>query len=272
MSATPTNATTSTPASAQQHTATNGGSIASCNGRNHAHRATSPHQLKALLFDIDGTLCDTDHLHIQQWADLLRPLGINVDKVYYNAYISGAANVTLSERYWPELTAEQRAAIMSEKERKFREVAADTLTPLPGLIDLMDFALNNDIRIACVTNAPRENADFILSKLNIVDKFHILVIGGELPHSKPHPLPYLDAMRQFDVTPDQCIVFEDSVNGVRAGHASGACTVGVLTSHVEQTLIDAGAQYTIEDYRQVRLDQTLLDLKDFVKPRDRLQN
>jgi len=269
MSTTVSNNTATPTTSSVHHSTTNGTSTNTCK---HNHHATSPHKLKALLFDIDGTLCDTDHLHIQQWADLLRPLGINVDKVYYNAYISGAANVTLSERYWPELTAEQREDIMAEKERKFREVAADTLTPLNGLIELMNFALQHDIKIACVTNAPRLNADFILDKLNIVDKFHILVIGGELPHSKPHPLPYLDAMRQFNVTPDECIVFEDSVNGVKAGHASGACTIGVLTSHVEHTLIDAGAQYTIQDYSKIRLDESLLNLKDFIIPHERPQN
>lgn len=224
-----------------------------------------PHKLKALLFDIDGTLCDTDHIHLQVWADLLKPKGIDCDMIYYISHISGAANVHLSKKYWPELSEEQRHELMTEKETNFRKIAADQLVPLPGLLDLIHYGRDQGLKVALVTNAPRENAVFIVDKLKLNGLFDDTVIGGELPESKPHPLPYLTAMKHFGVQPDECLVFEDSVSGVTAGYKSKAMTIGILTSQKEQTLLDAGAAVCIKDFTAIQLNDNLLQLKDFIK-------
>jgi len=222
-------------------------------------------QLRALLFDIDGTLADTDYIHLKVWADLLRPQGISVDKVYYTSRLSGGANVYLAKEYWPELSDDERHQIMANKEAQFRALAADLLKPLPGLLQLIEFGLANDLHIGLVTNAPRENAEFIVEKLRLHGMYSLLIIAGELARSKPDPLPYLTAMQSFGVKPSECIVLEDSVNGVRAGAASGALTIGVLTSHAAQTLTDAGAKYAITDFTHINLDSSLLQMKHFVK-------
>lgn len=166
---------------------------------------------KALLFDIDGTLANTDPLHLKAFNQVLGPHGHVFDHARFSRELQGFANVSIGERFLPNETSERRTAILGEKEEVFRTLVAGQIEPLPGLMALLDRADAAGIPMVAVTNAPRLNAELLLSGLGITHRFRTLVIGDELPHAKPHPLPYQEGLRFVGASAAASIAFEDSV-------------------------------------------------------------
>lgn len=205
-----------------------------------------------LLFDIDGTLVDTDKVHIVAFNDMLRPFGVEVDEHYYLTNVSGRTNPVVLAELLPDLTPDHHHQLGREKEALFRAMA-DVIEPIPGLIELLDWADAHDIPYAAVTNAPRENAEFVIHALKAWHRFKTVVIAEELEHQKPHPLPYLTGLMKLNGDPARTVAFEDSRAGVTSAHAAGVAVVGLTTSASSETLKGVGAVLTAPDYRDEKL-------------------
>jgi HAD superfamily hydrolase (TIGR01509 family) len=196
---------------------------------------------RALLFDIDGTLANTDPLHLKAFNQVLGPRGHVFDHARFSRELQGFANVAIGERFLPDEAPERRALILDEKEEVFRELVAGQIEPLPGLMALLDRADAAGVPMVAVTNAPRLNAELLLSGLGITDRFKALVIGAELSHGKPHPLPYQEGLRFAGASAMASIAFEDSRTGVQSAAAAGIPTIGIRTSLSHADLVAAGA-------------------------------
>ncbi|WP_298878853.1 HAD-IA family hydrolase [uncultured Bradyrhizobium sp.] len=196
---------------------------------------------RALLFDIDGTLANTDPLHLKAFNQVLGPHGHAFDHARFSRELQGFANISIGERFLPNETIERRAAILDEKEEVFRSLVAGQIEPLPGLMALLDRADDAGVPMVAVTNAPRLNAELLLSGLGITQRFKALVIGDELPYGKPHPLPYQEGLRFVGASAAASIAFEDSRSGVQSATAAGIPTIGIRTSLSDADLVAAGA-------------------------------
>jgi HAD superfamily hydrolase (TIGR01509 family) len=211
----------------------------------------------ALLFDIDGTLADTDRLHLDAFNRVFAPFAEPFSPERFKAELQGFSNTAIAARFLPAETAERQREILDEKEAAFRSLASTGLEPTPGLIALLDRADAAGLRYAAVTNAPRANADLILDALGIKHRFRVIVLGDELPHGKPHPLPYLEGLRLLGGNAVTALAFEDSPSGVRSATAAGIATVGMLTGQSEATLRQAGAVAVAGDYTDLGLLELL---------------
>ncbi len=200
-----------------------------------------------LLFDLDGTLTDTDALHYEAYRILLTPLGKAVSHETYKARIMGAANEAIMAWLFPDEPIARHRALADEKERLFRTIAG-RMQPLPGLIDLLAWADSNEIKTAVVTNAPRFNAEMMLGAIGLAERFPVLVIGEEVARGKPDPLPYLTALDRLGAKAEAALAFEDSRSGVQAATAAGLETVGMTTGLDAATLRGVGAAGTIADF------------------------
>jgi HAD superfamily hydrolase (TIGR01509 family) len=196
---------------------------------------------KALLFDIDGTLTDTDALHLEAFNEVLGPHGHVFDHARYTKELQGFSTASISERFLAAEPPECQAAIMGEKEHAFRKLVAGRIQPLPGLMALLAQADRANVPMVAVTNAPRLNAEMLLSGLGIADRFRFLVIGDELAHGKPHPMPYQEGLRAVGAAPGASVAFEDSRSGVRSASSAGIATVGIRTSLNHGDMVAAGA-------------------------------
>ena len=212
---------------------------------------------KALLFDIDGTLADTDALHMQAFNQIFGPRGHFFDRARASMELQGFSNASIGERFLPDEPPERQAAIMAEKEAAFRELASGQIRPLPGLMTLLALADRADIPMVAVTNAPRVNAEMMLSGLGIVDRFKAVVIGDELPHGKPHPMPYLEGLRAVGAAPGQSLAFEDSRSGIQSAAAAGIATIGIRTSLGHADMLAAGAVMTADTFDDPQLMQRI---------------
>lgn len=202
----------------------------------------------ALLFDIDGTLADTDPIHLEAFNRTFEPYGFHFDKARFAIELQGMANEAIARKFVPHLSLDEQMAVMLEKEAIFRDLAATEIHAVPGLFDLMDMADAAGLHMAAVTNAPRLNADLILNGLGIAHRFKALVIGEELAHGKPHPLPYLEGLRQLGANPAFTVAFEDSRTGITSATGAGLQTVGIRTSLAHDEMIAAGASITVSRY------------------------
>jgi HAD superfamily hydrolase (TIGR01509 family) len=207
-----------------------------------------PRPQKALLFDIDGTLADTDALHLEAFNLVFGPRGHIFDHARFAREVQGFSNASIGERFLPDQTPERQAAIMGEKEAAFRSLVSGKIRPVPGLMMLLALADRASIPMVAVTNAPRLNAEMLLSGLAIIDRFKAIVIGDELPHGKPHPMPYLEGLRAVNAAAGLSVAFEDSRSGIRSASAAGIATVGIRTSLSHADMLEAGARMTAETF------------------------
>jgi HAD superfamily hydrolase (TIGR01509 family) len=212
--------------------------------------------LKALIFDMDGTLADSDPLHLVAFSNMLAPHGISMNEDIYRTKISGRTNAAIFADFFPQASAAEQERLADEKEAAFRRLAGE-LPPLPGLLRLLDWAGERAMAIGLVTNAPPENARHMLEVLQIADRFQVAVVGGDVARGKPDPLPYLTALERLGVTADAALAFEDSVAGVKAATAARIRTVGILTGQTRETLAEAGADPVIEDFTAATLWRAL---------------
>ncbi len=214
----------------------------------------------ALLFDLDGTIAETDSLHLPTWVDALQPHGIEVDEEFYRDRISGRNTAEIVRELLPELTDEQGRSIGDAKEASFRKRASE-LEPLPGLVDFVGRGRERGMRIALVTNAPEENVEAILLALKLRNLFDVVVLADEVEAVKPDPAPYRAALERTGVPAERALAFEDSVSGISSSVAAGIPTVGIASSQDPKRLIGAGAFTTAEDFTDPQL-RTLIDAQD----------
>jgi HAD superfamily hydrolase (TIGR01509 family) len=215
--------------------------------------------LKALIFDMDGTLADSDPVHLRAFIEFMAPFGVKVDEDVYRSSISGKSNSLIFANLLPDHSPEDRERFADEKEAAFRRLATE-LEPLAGLIELLDWADAQGLGLGIVTNAPRANLDHTLAALKIASRFQVLVCAEDVARGKPDPLPYLTALERLGVSASEAVAFEDSVSGIQAAKAAGMPVFGVLTGQPEDVLKRAGAEATLSDFRDA-------GLWDYLRPR-----
>lgn len=207
---------------------------------------------RTLLFDLDGTLCDTDLLHFAAYQQLLTDFARTVTFEHYRTRIMGQPNDAIMREMFPELDAAQRAALADRKEALFR-AQVSSLESTPGLMPLLDWAKANEVPIAVVTNAPRPNAEMMLEGLGLTARIDALVLGEELPRAKPDPLPYLTALERLGGAAALSLAFEDSIPGIHSASGAGVSTFAIRAGRPELPLLAAGAVAAIDDFTDRRL-------------------
>ncbi len=205
-----------------------------------------------LLFDLDGTLVDTDRLHFLAFNQILGEAGRAITIETYKARIMGSSNDRIMAFLFPDRSAAEHVSLGERKEALFR-ASAEHMEPVPGLRALLAWARDAGCPVGVVTNAPRANAELMLRRLGLEHLIAGVVIGEELPRSKPDPLPYLTGLRRLGCEARRAIAFEDSVSGVTAASAAGLYTVGVATGLAPDLLRASGANRVVTDFHDPAL-------------------
>ncbi|MGB3789187.1 MAG: HAD-IA family hydrolase [Phormidesmis sp.] len=204
--------------------------------------------LKAVIFDLDGTLTDSDKVHFQVFQELFAQRDVEIDKAFYKEKISGRQNAAIVEEFFPELSKEEGETFSANKEALFRTRAKGLLEPVLGLTEFLSDIQARGLAAAVVTNAPPDNAKFMLETLDLSERFEPVVIADYLPRGKPDPLPYQTALDLLNIKAEEAVVFEDSTAGIRAAVGAKIVTIGMMTTHTEADLVGVGAQRAIADF------------------------
>lgn len=233
---------------------------------NSIDRATSLSKfapLEAVLFDVDGTLCDSDPLHYYAFREMLQEIGFNggepITEEYFSKNIAGKHNEDIASLLFPD-DHQRGVKFLDDKEAMFRRFAKEQVEPIKGLDKLRKWIEDRGLKRAAVTNAPRLNAELMISILGLSDFFECVILGDDCERAKPFPDPYLKALEALKVSKDHTFICEDSVSGITAGVAAGMPVVGLTTRNPEELLRIASPTFLIKDYEDPKLWAALEEL------------
>lgn len=187
--------------------------------------------IKAFLFDLNGTMIDDMPYHINAWHQIVNNLGANLsyEKVKAECY---GKNAEVLERIFPaRFSMEEKNKMSIEKEKQYQQKFKPHLKLLNGLNSLLGMASANNIRMAIGSAAIMFNIDFVLDNLNIRHYFQTLVSADDVSHSKPDPETFLECAKRLGVERAQCIVFEDAPKGVESALNAGMKCIVLTILH-----------------------------------------
>ena len=186
--------------------------------------------IKALIFDMDGLMIDSERLYWQVEKDMAGNYGKEVKeetlwKMMGRRPIEGM-RIFVEDLELP-ISAEKALALRDARMRgKYR----DESEAMPGLFHILD-TFCRKLSLAVCTGAQREFMEIVVDRLKIREKFDVLQASDEIKKGKPDPEIYLTTCARLGVDPPKCIVLEDSSNGAQAGHRAGCYTIGVPSEY-----------------------------------------
>lgn len=212
-------------------------------------------RFKAALFDMDGVLVDSGPAHLKSWQDLAREQTLVTPTPPFTAELFqrtfGKHGYEIL-REWLGFSPEREVAdaLLSQKEAAYRNVAPQTVLPVAGVVNWIRELHTVGLRIGVASSGPRENVEMAISLLGIAPFLTGFTNGNEVREAKPAPDVFLLAAKKADVSPADCVVFEDSLSGVAAGRAAGMTVVSVSTTRPAEELLAVGARLVWTDFRE----------------------
>lgn len=182
--------------------------------------------VKACLFDLDGVVFDTEPLYTLFWRNLDKRLRPNIDN--FEHIIKGQTLVQIYDKYFAgeEKKQEEITAFVNEYEQNM------SFNYIIGFEDFVKDVRSKGIKTAVVTSSNLEKMQNVYNKHpEFKGYFDEILTSEDFEESKPSPDCYFKAAARFGVSPKECIVFEDSFNGLRSGIASGARVIGLATTN-----------------------------------------
>jgi beta-phosphoglucomutase len=207
---------------------------------------------QAAIFDMDGVIIDNHIFHVQAWSELCNKYQIPFEENNFRSKYFGKNNKDIFYGLMNcELNAEKIEALGEEKEKIYRELYKDLITPVKGFVPFVLTLKNSGIKIAIATSAPTSNLDFVLDNLKIRNLFDVIVDATGIIKGKPDPEIYLKASKLLNIQPTNCIVFEDSISGIKSGQNAGMKVIGLSTTHNPEEL--PKTSLLIKDFSEVSL-------------------
>lgn len=201
-------------------------------------------RLRALIFDVDGTLAETEEVHRAAFNATFQEFGLtwHWDMALYGQLLKITGGKERLRHYAQSMDQSLNEALMAQlharKNALYGALIAKGDAPMrPGVMDLIARAQQQGLRLAIATTTSRVNVDVLL-RANLgadADRcFEVIVAGDEVAHKKPAPDVYLKTLANLGLPADACMAFEDSANGLGAGIAAGLrviVTPGIYTQH-----------------------------------------
>ena len=207
----------------------------------------------AVIFDMDGVICHTNPYHSLAFREFFSTRNLAPTDEEFAQHMFGKSNsYILSHFLKRKIEGEELLQLEQEKEGLFRKIYEPNVEPISGLVEFINNLKNNGAKLGVATSAPYANLELILNKVPIREILRSIMAREDVKKHKPDPEVYLTSAKNLGISPDQCIVFEDSFSGVSAALNAGMKVVGVLTSHTKEELPPCNLY--IDDYKDLSYD------------------
>jgi HAD superfamily hydrolase (TIGR01509 family) len=195
--------------------------------------------IKAVVFDFDGVLADSEPLHFKAYEEALAPLGVTLTRDEYYTELLGyndedCFRIIAKTRGWPA-DEERVAALLAEKTRVFDAIIADTDTLYPGARECVQ-RMAAEFPLGIASGALKHEILLILQRARLDHHFRFVVGSGDTPNSKPAPDPYIRAAERHELPPSACVAIEDSHWGIVSARTAGMRTVGITHTYPPEKL------------------------------------
>lgn len=209
----------------------------------------------AALFDLDGTLIDNMGFHRRAWVTFCERHGIVADpKRHEHEFAGKKNNEILSVLLGRDIVGDELALLANEKEGLYREIYAPHMQWVHGARELILRIRDSGTKCAIASAAPPSNRQFFLDALDAHALFDAVIGGERAQRGKPAPDIFLLAAEAVGCAPENCVVFEDAVNGVIGAKAAGMRCVGITTADSEENLRRAGADAVVANFIEPSAD------------------
>ncbi len=210
-------------------------------------------KFKALLFDLDGTLVDSEHFHFNTWNELLAESNIQLEytdflKNYAGIPLPGNAQ-RLKELYAIETPLE--LLISRKEDLTVERLKTSVIGLMPHVQETLDFFLGKGIKMALVTASKRADVDEMFRKNGLNKYFDLMITRSDVTNSKPDPESYNLAVERLGLEKSECLVFEDTLNGLRAAKAAGL-TCFAIQANIDDHLKLSAADRIFLDFQLVK--------------------
>lgn len=214
--------------------------------------------LKALLWDNDGVLVDTERFYFQATRELLAEVGVEFSEAQYRHHLlvagTGAWHLAAERGY----SAVEIADLKRRRDERYRDLLLVEDVAIPGVAELLA-ELHTRIRMAIVTSSRRTHFEAIHGRTGLSRYFELILAREDYKSSKPDPEPYVTAVERLQLAASECLVIEDSERGLTAAKAAGlACWV--IPSSLTRDSDFRAAERRFDDLSALR--QSLLDAID----------
>ena len=189
--------------------------------------------LQAVLFDMDGVIIDTEPLHKKAYFSMFNDVNIDVSEEMYNSY-TGQSTINICKQLCDHFSlSEAPETLMAIKRKHFKHLFAtdSDLDLLDGVLDLIKDYYNNSLTLILASSASMPNINRIFERFNLNQYFKAKFSGADLKESKPHPEIFIKAAEASGYSKEECMVIEDSTNGIAAAKAAGIFCVGYNSLH-----------------------------------------
>lgn len=211
-------------------------------------------EYKAVIFDLDGTLIDNLEYHLIAWVDTIKKYEPSYTKEKIIELSYGKNNEIVRRFFGDQVSTDLIHQISVEKESNYRMLYSQHVKLINGWHNFATECKSNGILIGLGTAAPEVNVEFIFSHTGVKDMFDIIVDAEQVQKGKPDPEVFLTCAGKFNVSPEDCLVFEDSFAGISAAINAGMDSIHIRSFLSETLPSSALIKASLPDYEGLKAE------------------
>lgn len=212
--------------------------------------------LKAIIFDMDGVIIDSEPMHYKAYHDMFNEIGIEVSKELYESF-TGQSTLNVCKRLCDHFKLSQTPESLVAIKRKHYKQFFDTdseLDLISGVLDLIKNYHENQLTLVLGSSAAMTSINMIFERFELNQYFKTKLSGADLKQSKPHPEIFEKAAEATGFKKHECLVIEDSTNGIEAAKSAGIYCVGYDSFHSKNQDYTK-ANKVITDFKDIYFDK-----------------
>ena len=210
--------------------------------------------MKAVIFDMDGVLVDSQPYHFKADIDTMAEYGVIKDQKFYEAFagtLTSDRMRILKDLFKLDIPVEE---MVKKREDMILEIMArEDIKPVSGIPEFLKSIKNRGLKTAVASSSGYDLIGLILSRLGISEYFDSITSGNDVKRGKPSPDIFLLAAEKIGAEPSKCLVVEDSENGVRAAKAAGMKALGYINPTSGNQCLDM-ADFITDDFKKVNIE------------------
>ncbi len=206
---------------------------------------------KAILFDMDGVIIDSMKYHAICWVEIFKSKGILIEEkeIFEREGIKPSELIyEMFNRDGQNIEHFSMQKILDEKiDYYWRKYDPKPFEKIYSVLE----KLHDSFKLAIVSGSTKFNVNKVLTDFNLKKYFHVVIHSDLVNIGKPHPMSFIKAYEELNLSPDDCICIENAPYGIRSAKAAGIYTVAITTTLDENTLLDAGADLVIAKHEEI---------------------